>query len=44
MFTEKAEQERTEPAKTHVMELARVQWELDVETQSCTDYSLNVRR
>jgi hypothetical protein len=32
-----------ELAETHAMELARVKGELDLETQSYTNYRLNVR-
>jgi hypothetical protein len=41
-FTEKAEREKTELAKTHAMELARIQVELDEETRGYIDYHLNM--
>jgi hypothetical protein len=41
---EKTEWERTELAEAHATELAKVQGELDQETQNYTDYRLNVSR
>jgi hypothetical protein len=43
MFTKKVERKKMELAETHAMELARVKGELDLETQSYTNYRLNVR-
>jgi hypothetical protein len=41
-FIEKAEREKTELAKPHAMEHARIRWDMDLETRSYTDYCLNV--
>jgi hypothetical protein len=42
-FTEKAEREKMELAKTHTTELAKTHGELDEETPGYTNYRLNVR-
>jgi chromosome segregation ATPase len=44
MFTEKAEREKTELVETHMMELARLRGDLDLETRNYTEYRLNVHR
>jgi hypothetical protein len=41
---EKTERERAKLTEAHAMELAKVQGELDQETQNYTDYHLNMRR
>jgi hypothetical protein len=43
MLAEKVDREKTELMEAHAVEVARVQEELDQETQGYTDYRLNVR-
>jgi hypothetical protein len=42
MFIEKAKREKMELVRTHVMELAKLRGDLDLETHSYTEYRLNV--
>jgi DNA repair exonuclease SbcCD ATPase subunit len=42
MFTERAEQEKTNLAEAHATEVAKIQEELNEETQNYIDYRLNV--